>query len=322
MQNFNYHSHTYRCMHSDQDMLDEEYIKDYIKMGFEKIAITDHCPEKNVIDTRPRVRMTYEQREEYLQSIRELKEKYKNQIDIKVGYEVEYLPGEEANIKELKDETDIIVLGQHFIYGKDKELRILGKCDYTDEELIEYAKYVEKAMELNIPDIIAHPDLYMQRRKNFGEIEAKVANMICKAAEKYKIPLEINLNNIFQRTYNENRILNNLPIEEQRKKLINVQYPRKEFWKIACNYNLKIIYGIDAHYRGQIPRWKELVQLANEIIGETTIKKLNFLENIDKDTKKEEIEYIDKLLKKGKRVSINASKDKKLEEKIKKFSNY
>ena len=99
MQDFNYHSHTYRCMHSDQDMSDEDYIKDYIKMGFKKVAITDHCPEKNLIDTRPKMRMLYEQREEYLQSIRNLKEKYKNQIEIKVGYEVEYLLGEEKIFK-------------------------------------------------------------------------------------------------------------------------------------------------------------------------------------------------------------------------------
>lgn len=279
MQNFNYHSHTYRCMHSDQDMTDEDYIKDYIKMGFKKVAITDHCPEKNVIDKRPRIRMTYEQRKEYLQAIRELKEKYKNQIEIKVGYEVEYLPGEEENIRELKEESDIIVLGQHFVYDENKELRILGKCDYTEEELLRYAEYIEKALELNIPNIIAHPDIYMSKRKEFGETERKVANMICKASEKYKIPLEINLNNIFQRTYNENRILNNLPLEEQRKKLINVQYPRKEFWEIASNYDVKVLYGIDAHYRGQIPRWNELVQLANEMIGEKTINKLKFTEN-------------------------------------------
>ena len=60
MQKFNYHSHTYRCMHSDADMLDEDYIKDYIKMGFEEVAFTDHCPEKNIIDKRPRIRMLYE----------------------------------------------------------------------------------------------------------------------------------------------------------------------------------------------------------------------------------------------------------------------
>lgn len=321
MQNFNYHSHTYRCMHSDQDMLDEDYIKDYIKMGFKKIAITDHCPEKKLIDKRSRVRMSYNQKEEYLQSINKLKEKYKNQIDILVGYEVEYLPGEEKNIKELKDETDILVLGQHFIYDKDKELRILGKCDYTEEELIIYAEYIEQAIKLNIPDIIAHPDLYMTKRKEFGEIEKKVANKICKIAEKYKIPLEINLNNIFQRTYNENRILNNLPLEEQRKKLINVQYPRKEFWEIVSNYNINVIYGIDTHYRGQIPVWNELIQLANEIIGDETMNKLNFIDDADKIINKNE-KYIKELLVIAQKASIEASENKKLDERIKKFSNY
>ena len=82
MQKFNYHSHTYRCMHSDADMLDEDYIKDYIKMGFEEVAFTDHCPEKNIIDKRPRIRMLYDQRIEYLQSIQNLKEKYKDKIII------------------------------------------------------------------------------------------------------------------------------------------------------------------------------------------------------------------------------------------------
>ena len=143
MQKFNYHSHTYRCMHSDADMLDEDYIKDYIKMGFEEVAFTDHCPEKNIIDKRPRIRMLYDQRIEYLQSIQNLKEKYKDKIIIKSGYEVEFLPGEEKNIQELKDETDILILGQHFVYGNDKELKILGKCDFSEADLFRYAEYLE-----------------------------------------------------------------------------------------------------------------------------------------------------------------------------------
>ena len=75
MQKFNYHSHTYRCGHADLDMKDEEYIKEYIKMRFEKIAITDHCPEKNKIDKRDNMRMDYTQKCEYLKSIKKIKRK-------------------------------------------------------------------------------------------------------------------------------------------------------------------------------------------------------------------------------------------------------
>ena len=327
MQEFNLHSHTYRCMHSDADMLDEEYVEDYIKMGFKKMAFTDHCPEKNIIDVRPRVRMPYEQKQEYLDSITNLKEKYKGKIEILSGYEVEYLPGEEENIMELKQESDIIVLGQHFIYGnkEKKELKILGKCEYEDKDLTSYAMYIEKAINLGIPDIIAHPDIYLMKRKNFGEIEKKVAHRICKVCEEYKIPLEINLNNIFQRTYNKDRILNNLPLEEQRKRLDTVQYPRKEFWQIASEYNVEVLYGLDAHYRGQIPRWNELVELSNEMIGIETINKLKFIKewkekkNNNRTIKKE---YMQMLLKSSQKYFIKATRDKELAKKIKKMADY
>lgn len=278
IQDFNYHSHTYRCKHADLDMKDEEYIEHYIKMGFKKIAFTDHAPEKNEIDKRQNMRMKYSEKNEYLNNIKKLKEKYKNKIEIESGFEVEYLPGEEENIRELKNDSDKIILGQHFIYDNSKELKIFGETtDFSDEELIRYAKYIEKAIELGLPDIIVHPDIYMYRRRNFGKIEEEVAEIICKAAEKYKIPLEINLCRIFRATYFENKKLNNLPIEEQKRKINNLPYPYKEFWKIVSKYDIKVLYGLDAHYRGQILVWNELIELANEIIGKDIVSKLNFI---------------------------------------------
>ncbi len=278
MQKFNYHSHTFRCRHADLDLMDEEYIQEYIQMGFEKIAFTDHCPQKNKIDQRDRMRMDYDQKEEYLNSIRKLKEKYAKQIEIEVGFEVEYLPDDVENLRELKGECDKLILGQHFIYDDDHRLKILGLNDFTDEELLRYAQYVEKAMELNIPDIIAHPDFYMMKRKGFGEIEREVAKIICQAAETYQIPLEINLNHIFSKTYYENRKLNHDSLEIQRGRLKEVAYPCKEFWDIASHYNIQVLYGIDAHHRGQILKWHDLVTLANEIIQEDVVSRLNFIE--------------------------------------------
>lgn len=278
MQDFNFHTHTYRCKHADLDYLDEEYVLDYIKAGFKKIAFTDHCPEKNRIDTRTKMRMNYNQKGEYLNSIKNLKEKYKDKIEILTGFEVEYLPREEANIKELKDETDILILGQHFVYDDLKQnLLIFGKHDFTDKELIRYSEYVEKAAELKIPNIIAHPDFYMQNRKEFGKVEEEVAHKICRAAEKNNIILEINVNGVHKHTYRNNKTLNNDPIEEQRKRLINVEYPCKDFWNIAKEYNIRVLYGIDAHYKGQIANFEKTVKLTDELLGEEILSKLNFI---------------------------------------------
>ena len=62
MQKFNYHNHTYRCGHADLDMTDEDYVLEYINLGFEKMAFTDHCPEKNKIYLRKNMRMEYKER--------------------------------------------------------------------------------------------------------------------------------------------------------------------------------------------------------------------------------------------------------------------
>lgn len=280
MQNFNYHTHTYRCGHADL-VEDEEYIKEYIKMGFKKIAFTDHCPEKNIIDDRENVRMKYEQRKEYLENIKKLKEKYADKIIIESGYEIEYLPGEEANLQELKEETDRLILGQHFIYDKNNNLKVFSVDDFTKENLMEYASHIEKAIELGIPKIIAHPDTYMRARDRFEEDETEVAHRICKAAEKYNIPLEINLAQIFNATYYKGKTLNNDSIEVQKERLRNVPYPCKGFWKVASNYSIRVLYGIDVHHKGQISLFSNLVELANEIIGNDTISKLNFVTNYE-----------------------------------------
>ena len=110
-------------------MTDEDYVKLLIKKGFTKIAFTDHCPQKEKIDFRKNIRMEYSEKDEYLKSIKLLKEKYKDKIQIETGFEVEYLPGQEDNLLELKNETDKIILGQHFVYN-DKKLN-MNNCVYN-----------------------------------------------------------------------------------------------------------------------------------------------------------------------------------------------
>lgn len=224
--------------------------------------------------------MDYSQKEEYLRSISALKEKYRGKIEIETGFETEYLPGEEENIRELKKDSDKIILGQHFIYDDNKNLKIFGEDDFSDKELIRYAEYVEKAMELGIPDLIAHPDIYLYRREKFGEIEKKVAEIICSAAKQYGIPLEINLMRIYRGTYFENKTINYDTIEKQKEKLktADIAYPNRGFWEVAGKYNVKAVYGLDAHYKGQIQFFYKLMELAKEYLGEEIISKLDFIQ--------------------------------------------
>lgn len=283
MQNVNFHQHTYRCIHSDIKMSDEEYVKEYIKIGFKKIAFTDHCPQKEKIDIRTNMRMDYNQRYEYLSSISNLKNKYKDKIEILSGYEVEFLPSQEENIKELKSETDIIILGQHFIYNSDgKTLKILGQEEFNENDLDVYVDYIEKACKEGIPKIIAHPDLFMKSRNSFGKKEKEITEKICKISYRYKIPMELNLNNIF-RTVFLNKIDNSiyqLNEQEINLKLKKVKYPNRDFWNIVSKYNINVLYGIDSHVRNQILLYNDLIKLATKIVGQDCIEQLNFIDDI------------------------------------------
>ena len=93
--------------------------------------------------------------------------------------------------------------------------------------------------------------------------------------------LEVNLNDIFYKTYFIGKKLNNDSIEKQKEKLINVQYPCKNFWNIAKEYDIKVVYGIDAHYKGQIALWEKLLELAHSLLGDEIIENLNFIEDIN-----------------------------------------
>lgn len=283
MQNFNLHQHTYRCRHADLRMQDEDYVNEYLKIGLKKIAFTDHCPEKEVIDDRDFMRMDYSERIGYLESIKNLKEKYKDKIEILSGYEIEYLPGQEENLKELKDETDILILGQHFIYNKDeKSLHILNDYEFDDDDMDKYATYIEKAAELHLPDIIAHPDFFMISRKKWSKKNEEITRRICQTAEKNNIALEINLNNIFKKTIYDYKkdIFYNYDKNEIKEKLKEVKYPNADFWKIASEYNVKVLYGLDTHFKNQILYFDKLIPLANEIIGKAIIDKFNLVESL------------------------------------------
>lgn len=96
-------------------------------------------------------------------------------------------------------------------------------------------------------------------------LKKKIAEIICEAAEKYDIPLEINLTE---------------PSMYLSKLKDTIKYPCKEFWKVASNYNVRVIYGIDAHYKGQIRQYEKSVKLVNKIIGKEIIDKLNFCEKL------------------------------------------
>lgn len=279
-QDFCFHTHTQRCGHGAKDTGDEEWVQNAIKGGIKKLAFTDHIPLPDGYNKTPKSRMDIAEVESYLASIRYLQEKYKGQIEIESGFEFEYSDRDLAHLQELKSKTDKMILGQHFVIDADgREYGIArgnGGKQISDEVLEMYSASIISAMDKGLPYVIAHPDLFMQARDNFGLKEEEITRAICRKAIEKGIPLEINFGKI------ASKVDRGMSIEDIKKR---TPYPSPEFWKIVAEetriaiengQDLLVVYGKDAHFPGQLSTEKDY-EIAKAIIGEQTLEQLHIV---------------------------------------------
>lgn len=228
----NYHTHTNRCLHAYGS--DEDYVKSAIFAGFDVLGFSDHVPWPFKDGFKSKIRMTIEQYRDYIDSMETLKNKYKDEIQIRIGFEAEYLEEYADWLKELKEKGDIdyLIFGNHFSHPENSPLYegYFGESVRTPDMLLKYGQAMIKGMESGLFTCIAHPDLFMRCYKEFDSYCEKITNEICKKAKEQNILLEFNISGF--------------PYCEKRG---YIGYPTREFWEIAKAYDCQCIIGFDAH---------------------------------------------------------------------------
>ena len=137
------HVHTPYCPHGTKDNFDD-YVKKAIEVGLDEISFTEHFPlPKGFKDPSPYddSSIKLEQIDSYIEDVKKLKEKYKDEIKINVGVEVDYIEGFEEEIKLLLNKYgDILedsILSVHM-------LKIEGEYYCMDFSSEEFGKIVSK----------------------------------------------------------------------------------------------------------------------------------------------------------------------------------
>ena len=97
----NYHTHTPRCKHATGT--DELYVQAAIRAGFDTLGFSDHTPWPYHSNYVSGIRMELDQFSEYVTSLRNLKEKYRDQLNILIGLECEYFPRYMSWLTETKE---------------------------------------------------------------------------------------------------------------------------------------------------------------------------------------------------------------------------
>lgn len=256
---YNYHTHTSRCFHATGS--DEEYVLAAIKAGFDEIGFADHTAW-NYEGFVSHMRMPENMLENYCDSIKYLREKYKDKISIKLGLECEYFPQYFPWLKEKIEscEIDYLILGHHYC-GDEKTGPYNGSIT-TPEELYIYRDEVLAAMDSGLFSYVAHPDLFMRGYAEFDDHCEKISREIIAKAIETDTPIEFNLLGLTH------------IIREGA-----ADYPHPEFWKIASEMKPKVIVGIDAHYPGAY-KDSELFQMGYDELkkyGLTPVEKIRFI---------------------------------------------
>ena len=162
----NYHTHTTRCMHAVGS--DEEYVLSAIKGGFQILGFSDHTPWKYRTSYIADMRMLPEELPEYIESLQYLREKYRDQIDIKIGLECEYFPEYIPWLKEQikKYQLNYILFGNHHFHT-DEKFPYFGHHTNNRDMLDLYEESAIEGMESGLYNCLAHPDLFMRSYPKF-----------------------------------------------------------------------------------------------------------------------------------------------------------
>ncbi len=229
---FCYHTHTKRCGHAYGE--DEEYVIAAIKKGIKRLGFSDHCIFPGMKE--PGQRGSFDMLPGYIDSVLTLKEKYKDQIEIFLGFEAEYHGGKDVRylFDLLKGPFDYFIQGQHSGRKGDKS-DYYGSYD-THTANSRYVEDVIAGMNSGLYAYLAHPDLYLQWNKEWNQETIDMAYTILKEAKRLNMPVELNCGFLRRDKVHP-------PVDD----LQWMHYPYPKFWEIVKEVGNTVTFGIDAH---------------------------------------------------------------------------
>ncbi len=237
------HNHTFLCNHATGTM--EEYVKKAIEQEIDVFGFSEHAP----MEFDKRYRLSIDKKEFYETSILDLKQKYENDIEILLAYEVDFMQNIPMLDEILNAKVDYLIGSVHFLddWGFDNP-EFIGKYENKDIDKVwqDYFDAIESMAKSQLFDIVGHIDLI----KIFKFLPKKDIKIIAlnamKAIKKSNMVIEINAAGI--------------------RKLIEEAYPSKQLLELSYELNIPITFSSDAHAVEQVGfKYDELRDLAMSV---------------------------------------------------------
>ena len=248
----NYHTHTPRCNHAVGS--EREYIENAIQKGFKILGFSDHTPQPYPPEFHSNIRMEMNEVEDYTNTLEKLRDEYKKDIEILIGYEVEYTREYFSYLLDYLNQypLDYIIQGQHFVPNEIDGF-YSGAETLDENKLKAYVDCTIEGMKTGYFTYLAHPDLINYAGPT--KIYRQHMKRIVQASVDLNIPLEINMQGFF----------------------LNRNYPSDTFFSLASSMGAKFVLGCDSHnpkdvlQPEDIPDFVEFLERNNITYGDNII---------------------------------------------------
>jgi len=240
-----YHMHTPLCRHAVGEPA--EYAARAVAVGLSEIGFTDHSPMRR--DDFDNWRMRFDQLAEYVEKVHKARREHP-QLTIRLGLEVDFIPGHEDWIRELatKHPWDYFIGSVHYVsesWDVDNPEKLSNWKNRDAYEVWSiYFERLTMAAESKLFEIIGHADLpkkfcfYPQR-----DCTALFERFL-DAAKRADVAVE----------------LNTAGLRKECKEI----YPSPGIVRLAHSKGVPITFGSDAHAPGEVgmdlPRAVELAR--------------------------------------------------------------
>jgi len=222
------HNHTVLCNHAEGTV--EEYLQKADALGIDIYGFSEHAP----MDFDERYRLAFEQMPLYEQWIRDAKERWLGKIDVRLGYEVDWLPGH-MDERVLNADVDYLIGSVHFLdkWGFDNPEFLSGWKERDVDEVWEaYFEAIEAMAKSGLFDIVGHLDLI----KVFKFLPKRDIRLMARDAMKEirrsGMALELNAAGL--------------------RKPVGEIYPSQPLLEMAYELDIPITFGSDAHSPDQV----------------------------------------------------------------------
>ncbi|KGL46713.1 histidinol-phosphatase [Listeria sp. SHR_NRA_18] len=268
MKKWDGHTHTEFCPHGTGDTV-EAMIEKAIGLGFTDYSITEHPPMPavfeaviaNPMEDIATAAIRWDQLDAYFERAHAMKRKYKNQIRIHVGLEVDFLPGFEqdtrALLREYGSQMDDGVLSLHFMPGidgwrfidfsaEDFEAGILKHYGSFEAVQKEYYGFIRESLLADLgpakPTRLGHISLCQKFQRFFADEDTGLkkatrqqVSELLKDIKARKYQLDWNTAGLY-------------------KEFCGETYPPLDVVNEARGLGIELVYGSDAHSLADVGR--------------------------------------------------------------------